>query len=69
MIISVGLVTSVTIQSYYSISQSIPHTVHYISLTHLFYNWKFVPLNLPHLFLSSPHPPLLWQLPVCSLYL
>ena len=23
---------------------------------HLFCNWKFVPLHLPHLFLSSPHP-------------
>ena len=32
----------------------ISHTVHFIPLTHFFYNWKFVPLNLSHLFLSSP---------------
>ena len=25
-------------------------------VTHLFYNWKFVPLNLPHLFLSVLQP-------------
>ena len=25
-------------------------------MTYLFCNWKFVPLNLPHLFLSSPTP-------------
>ena len=38
----------------------VPYTVH--TMTHLFYNWKFVPLNLPHLFLFSPQPLLLWQL-------
>ena len=32
------------------------HTVHFIPVTHLFCNWKFVPLNLTHLLLSSPHP-------------
>ena len=32
-----------------------PHcTLH--PLTHLFCNWKFVLLNLPHLFISSPNP-------------
>ena len=61
--------TKVTIQSYYNIVDYIPHAVHFIPMTHLFYNWKFVPLNLPHLFHSSPHTPPLWQPPVCSLYL
>ena len=38
-------------------------------MTHLFCNWRFVPLNLPHQFLSSPYilPP--WQSPVCFLQL
>ena len=41
----------------------------YISyLWHLFCNGKFVPLNLPHIFLSSPHPASLWQPPVLSIY-
>ena len=35
---------------------------------YLFYIWKFVPLNLSHLFFFSLHCPLLWQPPVCSLY-
>ena len=30
------------------------HTVHFITLTHLFWNWKFVSINFPHLFLSPP---------------
>ena len=30
-------------------------------VTHSICNWKFVALNLPHLFLPSSHPPLLWQ--------
>ena len=29
----------------------IPHTVHFIPMTHLFCNWKLIPLNLLHLFL------------------
>ena len=36
---------------------------------HLFCNWKFVSPNLPQPFISSLHPQLLWQPPVCSLYL
>ena len=28
------------------------HTVHFITMTHLFCNWKFAPHNLHHLFLS-----------------
>ena len=34
----------------------IPHTVHFITMTHLFCNWNFIPLNLPYLFFSSPNP-------------
>ena len=30
-----------------------PHCT-FIHMTHLFYNWKFLPLNLHHLFLPSP---------------
>ena len=33
-----------------------PPTVHFIPITLLLCNWKFVPLNLSHLFLSFPHP-------------
>ena len=29
------------------------HIVHFICVTHLFHKWKFVPLNFPHLFISS----------------
>ena len=36
----------------------IPHTVHFIPVAHLFWDWKFVPLNLPYLFF--PPPLLLW---------
>ena len=37
-------------------------TVHFICVTYLFYNWKSVTLNLPHLFHWSQHsPPALWQ--------
>ena len=35
---------------------SIFPTISFIPVTHLFCNWTFVPLNLPHLFLSSPSP-------------
>ena len=38
-------------------------------MTHLFCNWRFVPLTLPHLFLSSPNILPLWQSPVCFLQL
>ena len=43
-------------QRYHIIINYIPHTVHFIPVTHLFYNLKFVPLNLSHLFLSTLHP-------------
>ena len=43
----------VTIQTYNIVTQYISHTIFFISVCHLFCNWKFVPLNLPHLFLSS----------------
>ena len=56
-------------ETYYVIIYCISNIVHFISVTHLFCNWKFVSPNLPQLFLSSLHPQLLWQPPVCSLYL
>ena len=34
----------------------------------LFYNWNFVPLNLPHPFCPVPPPPPLWQ-PSSFLYI
>ena len=37
-------------------------------MTYLYCNWKFVSLSLPLLFHSCIHLPLLWQLPVCSLW-
>ena len=39
---------SVTIESDYNIIDYILYTVHYIPMTYLFYNRKFVPLNLLH---------------------
>ena len=44
-----------TQKRYYIIIDSISHTVHFIPMIPLFCNWKLVPLNLPHLFHSSPH--------------
>ena len=42
-------------------------TVHFIPMSHLFCTQRFVPVNLPHLFLSFPSP--LWKPSVDSLYL
>ena len=49
---------SITIQRYYTSIHSIPHMTWVVSMTHLFRNWKFIPLNLPHLVLWFPtaHP-------------
>ena len=33
----------------------VTHTVHFIRVTHLFWNWKLVALKVPHLFI--PYPP------------
>ena len=46
-----------TIQRYYIVTDCTPHAVHFVPMIHVFCNWKFVPDNLPHLFLS-PSPPL-----------
>ena len=45
------------------------HTVHFIPMTHLFCNWKLIPLTSlsPVLLLLLPTP--LWQVPVCFLNL
>ena len=45
-----------TIQRYYIITGCIPHAMHFTAVTHLFCNWKFVLLNLLHLFHLSPTP-------------
>ena len=50
MITTISLVTichQTKILHYYDY---VPHTVHFIPMTHLFCNWKDVPFNLPHLF-------------------
>ena len=43
------------------------HAVNYIPMTYLFYNWKSVPFDLLHPFLTPPTLRL-WQPPICSLY-
>ena len=42
-------------QSYYNIINHILNVVHYITITYLFYNWEFVPLNPLHLFSQPPN--------------
>ena len=48
---------------------SFTNVVNYISVTYLFYNWKFLPHHLPHLFYSSLYAISLWQPLVFSLHL
>ena len=36
----------------YTVIDDTPHTIHCISMTHLFCNWRFVPINPLHFFLS-----------------
>ena len=38
------------------ITDCIPYPISFIPVTHLLCSGKFVPLNLPNLFLSPPHP-------------
>ena len=54
---------------YTTLLLTLPRTVHFIPRIHLFCHWELVPLNAPHLFLSSLHCSRLWQPPVCFLYL
>ena len=44
-------------QRYYRVIDYIPHIVQFITMTHLFCNWKFVPLNLPYFFFPLSFPP------------
>ena len=55
MIIRRSLVT-IWHQIYYNAIDCMPHAVHFIPMTHLFCNWKFVPLNfsLSYHFFSTP---------------
>ena len=63
MITMTGLVTvchhTETLHNYWLYSWS----VHFIFVTHLFCNWKFVTFHL-HLFLSFPHTSSSWQPPL-----
>ena len=59
-------ISLVTIQRFYIVIDHIPHAVHFISMAHLFCSWKFVPLNLPHLFLSFPISSFLSTTYLCS---
>ena len=54
-----------SLTSFYNIIDSVSHCVHFILITHLFCNWKFVPLNLPHLF----HPSCLLSSPLATICL
>ena len=45
MITTISLVTVCIIKSYYSIIDYFPFDVHSISVTYLFYTWKFVSLR------------------------
>ena len=49
----ISLVTSVPIQSYYSIIDHIRYTLYYILVAYLFYNWKLVLFDLFTHFLAS----------------
>lgn len=39
---------------HYSILLTVPHAIFFITVTYLFYNWNFVPLNSLHPFHASP---------------
>ena len=56
-------------QSVYNIVDYIPYATYYISMTYLFYDWNFVPLNPFYLLIFHPFPILLslWQTPLCAL--
>ena len=48
------LLTLTFFPSSFILIECIPHTVHFIPVTHLFCNWKFIPL-ISHFFLSPAH--------------
>ena len=55
--------------SYYYIIDYISYAVHYLALTYLFYNWKFLPFNLLRIFWLSSHAPFICQFPAHNLLL
>ena len=57
MITQISLVTLCHHTKFSNVIDYISYVVHYTPTTYLFYNWKFVPLNLPYLFHSSSNPP------------
>ena len=44
------------------------HAIHYIPRGSLFYTWKFVPFDHPHLVCSDLNPSCLWQSPIYFVY-
>ena len=60
LITTISLVQAITIQRYYMVIEYSSHTVHFISMTHLFCKWKSIPLNLPKLSYSTPHTYFPW---------
>ena len=72
MLTTVSLVTSITIQSYYNITDNNPYAVYYTAVTYLFYKWRSVPLNPLHLLCpqtssSGHHPFIFYELCFCFL--
>ena len=56
LITTISLITICHIQRYYIITDYIPYTVHFISMAHLFCNWKFVPQSPSPISLLLPPP-------------
>ena len=52
----IRLITICHHKNYHNIVDYIPYAVHYISMTYLFYKWKFVPLILFICFTLPPFP-------------
>lgn len=52
--ITVSLLTSLPVQSDHSIIELTLYAVY--SVTYVLYNWRFIPLNLLHLFCPTPKP-------------
>lgn len=44
----------VSIQTYYSVTSCVPDVVLFVSMTYLFYSWKFLPFEPLHPFYSHP---------------
>ena len=67
MITTISLVTVCIIKSYYSIIDYFPLVVHSISVTYLFYTWKFVSLRASLVAQMLKRLPAMWETWVRSL--